>query len=54
MKSIRHLKQCLIYLFAYFMLQESESIVGLDAAIVKLTVAAYGTYYGVVGILQNE
>ncbi|ORY27919.1 putative autophagy protein [Naematelia encephala] len=36
-KSVRQLKQCLMYLVAYFLLQET-----------------YGTYYSVVGILQNE
>jgi len=52
MKSIRHLKQVFLYLIAYFMLQESgsRSRVSWD----ELIPIAYGTYYGVVGILQNE
>lgn len=37
MKSAMHLKQCILYLIAYFMLQET-----------------FGTYFNVLGILQNE
>jgi hypothetical protein len=50
MRSVKYLKQVFVYLFAYFMLQESKSSIPE-----RLTyLLAYGTYYGVVGILQNE
>ena len=46
MKSVRHLKQCILYLIAYFMLQESERLTLLfdDARADEISLA-FGTYF---------
>ena len=54
-KSASRLKQCMLYLVAYFMLQESEYCYVIytmhDWA---NSSEAFGTYFNVTGLLQNE
>jgi hypothetical protein len=54
-KSASHLRQTLLYLVAYFMLQESRCCnvhrTTYDGANIC---AAFGTYFNVTGLLQNE
>ena len=55
MKSAAKLKHCMLYLIAYFLLQESKHKLDGQTAAEKLIVrAAFGTFGNMIGLLQNE
>lgn len=56
MKSAKDLRQCMLYLLAFFMLQESKykkQTLPIRDSYINYNLA-FGTYFQITGILQNE